>query len=108
MSKFYKVLPSSLWGFDSSMPKGYYLNRGVWAFGTMVENDMQVAESRVRRQHKGASSGDKFINSERLRVLGIHLQEDIKRFKEPGAVTSGSNKNTEQTLGDDFFKLKTK
>lgn len=80
----------------------------------MVESDMAQAESAARKRHGKKSKGnsEKFVQSERLRVLGKHLQEDIKRFREPGASTNTINQNksqnVEQTLGDSFFKLKTK
>lgn len=79
----------------------------------MVESEMQAAENAARKRHgKKKGNADKFIATERLRVLGKYLHEDIKRFREPGAATSSVNKdkaeNVEQALGDGFFKLKTK
>ena len=79
----------------------------------MIDSEMNKAENAARKRH-GSKKGnaDKFIASERLRVLGLHLRQDIKRFREPGQATSKINQdkeqNVEQTLGDDFFKLKTK
>ena len=113
MSKHYRIPPSSLWGFSPATPKGFYFNRGVWLFGTMLESEMQAAENGARKRHgKKKGNADKFIASERLRVLGKHLKEDIKRFRDPGKATNVINQdkqiNIEQPLGDNFFKLKTK
>lgn len=112
MAKAYRTPPSELWGFDSSQPKGFYLNRGVWLFGTMLESELQAAEAAVRKRGGGKGSSEKFINSERLRVLGKYLKEDIKRFREPGKAPSAINQpkeeNLEETLGGGFFKFKTK
>ena len=77
---------------------------------------MQDAEQAVRKRYKGGRNGNvnKFVASERLRILGKHLQEDIKRFRDPGAAAktvkpkSANNADGDQILGDDFFKLKTK
>ena len=112
MTKHYKTLPSDIWGFDSGMPKGFYLNRGVWLFGSMLESEMQKAESAARKRHgKKKGNADKFVQSERLRVLGLYLKEDIKRFRDPGkgthVVNTDKPKEVEQPLGDGFFKLKT-
>lgn len=77
---------------------------------------MQAAENGARKRH-GSKKGnpDKFITSERLRVLGKFLGEDIKRFRDPGQVKSAPNKinqdkaqDVEQVLGSGFFKLKNK
>ncbi len=75
---------------------------------------MQTAENSARKRHGSKKGGgtEKFVNSERLRVLGKYLKEDIKRFRDPGKVTNAANlddkKDVEQTLGEGFFKLKTK
>lgn len=79
----------------------------------MLESEMQAAENAARKRHgKKKGNAEKFIATERLRVLGKFLKEDIKRFREPGAATNSVNRETkqdvEQTLGDNFFKLKTK
>lgn len=113
MTKAYKTLPSEIWGFDQGTPKGFYFNRGVWLFGSMVDSEMNKAENAARKRHgKKKGNADKFIASERLRVLGKFLKEDIKRFREPGQATNKINsdkeENVEQVLGDSFFKLKTK
>jgi len=116
MSKSLRTPPSELWGCPPLSAKAFYLNRGVLRFGQMVENDMAEAESRIRKQHgkkKSSGSADKFVASERLRVLGKHLKEDLKRFREyTGTGTNKANtdkpQDIEQTLGDDFFRLKTK
>ena len=116
LSKHYRKLPSDLWGWENGTPKAFYLNRGVWLFGSMVEGEMQEAEQAVRKRSKGGRNGNvnKFVASERLRVLGKHLQEDIKRFRDPGAAVktvkpqSTKDVDGEQILGADFFKLKTK
>lgn len=114
MSKAFKLAPSELVGYDADTPKGFYLNRGVWLFGTMLESELQSAENAARKRHgNSGANADKFINSERLRVLGKYLKEDIKRFREPGAATNTINQekqeNVEQDLGAGFgFKFKTK
>ena len=74
---------------------------------------MTSAENAARKRHgKKKGNADKFVATERLRVLGKYLQEDIKRFREPGAATNKVNQdkeqNIEQPLGDSFLKLKTK
>lgn len=114
MAKAYKLPPSDQWGWKSGTPKAFYLNRGVWLFGTMLESELQSAENAARKRHgKSGANADKFINSERLRVLGKYLKEDIKRFREPAAATNTINQekqeNVEQDLGAGFgFKFKTK
>ena len=113
MSKHYRTPPSSLWGFNPLYPKGFYFNRGIWLFGSMLESEMQAAENGARKRHgKKKGNADKFVQSERLRVLGKYLHEDIKRFRDPGQATNVINKdkqqNVEQDLGSSFFKLKTK
>lgn len=79
----------------------------------MVESDMNAAEAAARKAggKKGRKNADKFVNTERLRVLGKHLNEDIKRFREPGQIKSNKvnqdkEQDVEQVLGDNFFKLK--
>lgn len=112
MSKAFRQAPSDIWGFDSGTLKGYYLNRGVWLFGNMLEAELQAAENSIRKRNGGKGSSEKFINSERLRILGKYLKEDIKRFREPGKAPSAINQpkeeNLEETLGGGFFKFKTK
>lgn len=113
LTKHYKSLPSDILGIRSDRPKGFYLNRGVWLFGNMIESEMASAENAARKRHgKKKGNADKFIQSERLRVLGLHLREDIKRFRDPGKAThqinQDKNQNVDQQLGADFFQLKTK
>ena len=80
----------------------------------MVESEMAAAENAARKRHgKKKGNADKFVATERLRVLGLHLREDIKRFREPGKATTSKinqdkEQNVDQPLGDSFFKLKTK
>lgn len=81
----------------------------------MLESQMASAENAARKRHGGGKgNAEKFVNSERLRVLGIFLREDIKRFKEPvnvkapNRVNLDEKENVEQELGSGFFKLKTK
>lgn len=76
---------------------------------------MQSAENAARKRHGGGKgNADKFVNSERLRVLGKYLREDIKRFKEPvnvkapNRINEDKREDVEQELGQGFFKLKTK
>lgn len=111
LTKHYRTLPSEILGISAKRPKGFYLNRGVWLFGNMIESDMAQAENAARKRHgKKKGNADKFVQSERLRVLGLHLREDIKRFRDPGKAThtinQDKNQNVEETLGDNFFKLK--
>lgn len=84
-------------------------------FGSMLEGEMAQAEAAARKRHgKKKGNADKFVNSERLRVLGKYLKEDIKRFRDPGNVSTPNRINkdkqeeVEETLGDGFFPLKTK
>ena len=81
----------------------------------MVESEMNQAENAARKRggkgKRSSGSSEKFAASERLRVLGKHLKEDIKRFREPGTtktnkVNQDKPQNVEQTLGDSFFKIK--
>jgi len=81
----------------------------------MVESEMNAAENVIRKRYSGKKSGnaEKFLASERLRILGVYLKEDLRRFKEPAAtrtskINQDKSQNVEQTLGDGFFKLKTK
>lgn len=84
----------------------------MWAFGSLIESDMNAAENAARKRHGGKKgNAEKFVHSERLRVLGKHLKEDIKRFREPGEVkvnkvNKDKEESSEQVLGTNFFKLK--
>lgn len=77
---------------------------------------MQTAENNIRKKSSGKKKNaniEKFVASERLRILGLHLREDIRRFKEPANIKTNKinqdrPQDIEQTLGDGFFKLKTK
>ena len=77
----------------------------------MLESEMQKAENDARKRHgKRGKNAEKFINSERLRVLGRYLGEEVKRFREPGpapnTASTEKKQDAEQVLGDSFFKLK--
>lgn len=80
----------------------------------MVDSEMNQAENAARKRHSsknGKGNADKFVQTERLRVLGKHLHEDIKRFREPGQVKTNKinrdkEEDSEQILGAGLFKLK--
>lgn len=82
LSQTFHCLPSDVWDFDASTPKGYYFNRGVYLFGRMVQSDMDRAEQAARKNRKGKAA-ERLATGARLGVLSKHLREDIKRFRDP-------------------------
>ena len=109
MSLTYHCLPTDVWCFDASTPKGYYLNLGVFRFGRMVQSDMDQAEAQARKNRKGKNA-DRLANAARLGVLGKHLKEDIKRFRDPaksnGVIKDDPNKPKEESVGDEVKRWK--
>ena len=97
MCKAYNCLPTDLWpDYDPGMPSGFYLNRGVFYFGRLIENEQAEAESRVRKNRKHDAGVDRLVMSARLAVLEKRLGVPVKRHKDPGAV---SNTNPFQQHG---------
>ena len=97
MSQAYNCLPTDLWTFDPTTPKGFYFNRGIYYFGRLVEGEMKAAEANARKNRKGAVA-DRMANAARLGVLGKHLGEEIKRHKDPGNV---QNRNPNRQHGSE-------
>lgn len=96
MCQAYNCLPTDLWVFDPTTPKGFYFNRGVFHFGRMVDNEMQQAENNSRKNRKPGASTDALANAARLGVLEKKLGIAIKRHRDPGTVT---NRNPFQQHG---------
>ena len=98
MTQAYNCLPTDLWIFDPTTPKGFYFNRGVYYFGRMVENDMNAAEQSSRKNRKPGVATDALANGARLGVLEKHLGIPMKRFRDPGNVsaTESGGKITDQ------------
>lgn len=90
MSQAYSCLPTDLWIFDPTTPKGYYFNKGVFYFGRKVENEMAEAEANSRKNRKAGPGTDRLANSARLGVLERNLGIAIKRHRDPGNVTNKS------------------
>ncbi len=78
-------------------PRGFYLNRGVFYFGRMIENEMGKAEARARKNRTG-SSADALANGARLGVLERYLGVPIKRYRDPGNLKSSAGGNKEETI----------
>lgn len=66
-------------------PSCYFLDSAVWSFGIKLENDMDAAESRVRKQDP------KMVMEARKRVLMAAMAPDmpenttVKRYRDPAA-----------------------
>lgn len=66
-------------------PRAYYFDKAVWSFGMKVEHDMDVAESRVKKQDP------KMVTEARRRVLMGHMAPElpkeatVKRYRDPAA-----------------------
>lgn len=85
MSQAYHCLPTDLWIFDPTTPKGFYFNRGVFYFGRKTENDMAAAENRSRKSRKPGPGTDKLAHAARLGALEKNLGIPVKRHRDPGA-----------------------
>jgi hypothetical protein len=86
--------------FDPKTPKGFYFNRGVFHFGTRIDNEMNAAEARSRKGRTGASA-DRLSNAARLQVLEKHLGVPIKRHRDPGVVGGSSITDSEMNKKED-------
>lgn len=96
MSQSYHCLPTDLWHFDPTTPKGFYFNRAVFYFGRKVENEMQVAENNSRKNKKPGPGTERLVNAARLGALERNLGVAVKRHRDPGNV---SNSNPFQQHG---------
>jgi hypothetical protein len=83
MSQAYHCLPTDLWIFDPTTPKGFYFNRGVFYFGRKIENDMSAAENRSRKHRKPGPGTDKLAYGARLAALERNLGTPVKRHRDP-------------------------
>jgi hypothetical protein len=90
MCQAYNCLPTDLWHFDPTTPKGFYFNRGVFYFGRKVSNEMQKAEARSRKNRKGATA-ERLGNAAGLQVLEKYLGVPVKRHRDPGNIPSQSS-----------------
>ena len=107
MCQAYHCLPTDLWHFDPTTPRGFYFNRGVFYFGRKVSNQMQQAEARSRKNRTGAVA-DRLGNAASLAVLERYLGVAVKRHRDPDAseikgssspvVDSDINKKEESTV----------
>lgn len=96
MCQAYNCLPTDLWVFDPTTPKGFYFNRGVFFFGRKVDNEMQEAENNSRKNKKPGIGTDRLANAARLGALERNLGIAIKRHRDPGHI---SNTNPFQQHG---------
>ena len=66
----------------------YYLDRGVWFFGSTVESAVDKAGERAGRNVKSKSNREALVNGARLRqldkMLGGETPQASKRFRDPG------------------------
>ena len=106
MSQAYNCLPTDLWHFDPTTPRGFYFNRGVFYFGRKVTGEMQKAEARSRKNRTGVTA-ERLGNAAALAVLEKYLGVPVKRNRDPGnipakssspIVDSAVNKNEEPTV----------
>lgn len=86
MCQSYHCLPTDLWIFDPTTPKGFYFNRGVYYFGKKVEAAMNDAEARTRKGRKPGPGVERLVNGARLGALEKLLGITIKRHRDPGSV----------------------
>lgn len=108
--------PAQLVGFSSTV-KAFYFNRGVWRFGTSIENALAEVEN-SRSSGKGKSKSAQWVTLNRQRVLDKYLgateEQKAKRYKDPAIrlgkeATNASPKvkmqdeRTEVELGADFI-----
>ena len=101
MCQAYNCLPTDLWHFDPTTPRGFYFNRGVFYFGRKVTNEMQKAEARSRKNRKGVTA-ERLGNAAALKVLERYLGTPIKRNRDPGsAVKSASAPVVDSPLNKD-------
>lgn len=100
MSQAFHCLPSSLWQFDPTTPKGFYFNRGVFYFGKKIENEMGIEENRIRKVHKNGGAADKLVTAARLAVLEKNLGIPVKRHRNPDDIASSSatKENEEEVI----------
>jgi hypothetical protein len=86
MSQAYNCLPTDLWHFDPTTPKGFYFNRGVFYFGRKVSGEMDAAEQSSRKGRKPGAGVDALANGARLGALEKNIGVKIKRHREPDKV----------------------
>jgi hypothetical protein len=81
-SKGLQVLPSQLYDIENRLA-AFYFNRGIYLWGTLVENKMAEAESKVRKSFRNKKGAEVFINSERTKIynklLGIDSTKGVYR-----------------------------
>ncbi|AHZ95386.1 tail assembly chaperone [Mycobacterium phage Damien] len=109
MATAYHSLPSDIWGFDANTPKGYYLNRGVFLFGRMLESKMAEAEKQARKNRKGVAA-DRLANGARIGILQKYLGAEIQRFRDPakqkGAIKGDPQKPDTSKTQDEVIRWK--
>lgn len=86
MSKTYQCLPTDLWIFDPATPRGFYFNRAILYFGSLVESEMAEADANSRKNRKPGAGTDALANAARLAVLERRTGVKIKRHREPDKV----------------------
>lgn len=57
---------------------------------------MAAAEKKARKNRKGISA-DRLANGARLNVLGRHLGQDLRRFRDPGKVKGAISSDATKT-----------
>lgn len=90
MSQTYHCLPTDLWHFDPTTPKGFYFNRGVYYFGSKVSGEMRKAEARSRKNRTG-STAERLGNAASLAVLERFLGVPVKRHRDTGSLVESAS-----------------
>lgn len=92
-SQAYRCRPSELMGLEDKL-MSYYLDRGIWYFGSHVEYQVDAAGDNAARGVKNDKNRQALINGARLRTLDKLLSDGkpsgTRQFKDP--VKSGAVK----------------
>ena len=101
-SQAYKTTPSSLVGIPRGRIEGFYLDRGIWLFGSWVEREVNAAGDNVQKNQKSRRNRkgvEKLVNSARIRALQRCLGEDMSKstagFRKVGTTDLGSRTATD-------------
>lgn len=101
MSRSLEVRPSELVGYPTGSVGAFYFDRGLWAYCTKIEADMDQASNNAK-DHKSA-------HASRQRVLDSYIApgETHGRFRDPanlwGKKPKPEEENFDLVVGGDRF-----
>ena len=92
-AKAFRCRPSELVGYVEPI-KAFYFDRGVWMFGTEIDNALATADQNAKNP--------KFARAARARVLANYLRggESTGRYRDPATEVASPVKEEVVELGD--------